>query len=235
MTERFGGDVLRKYAGIDLAGRRVLGEAQVKDYLPTPEESKRRFNTALRFEGDSEAIFRERVMGPLEQAERDFSTHLTIAVRDFPLHATVMEGRFEGAEENKKLETFTDVEKELAAELESVLMGQEIEFKYLLIDKGNLLLTASNIPEIIIAIRERLNAVYAAHDLKPLPMKNILHVTVSRMVQKPQGEPDFVVAILRAYRAQMLALRRSISKDPLRLKVGTVYTGSTQDLLVPRS
>jgi hypothetical protein len=228
MTEKFGGDIGRKYADIDLRGRKAVAEAAIDEFSYSPEEMQRRFNVAAQFEPASEQLFNQRVTAALEQAERDFGIKFIIAGRDFPLHTTLLEGKDAGDDLAGREKKFGELSTDLGDTLRRSLTGQAIEFKYLLIDKGNLILTSVQIPEEITAVRTSLDQSYQSHALNTLPMTNILHATVARMTQLPEAKET-----LKQYRDAMIKLRHDISADPLKLRVGDVYTGSTYDLLNP--
>jgi hypothetical protein len=216
-----------KSANIDRKGKKALSRAEVNPFKHSPEENQRRFNVAVRFEEPSVAEFQGRVIAELEEAEKQFGIKLLIAGRDFPLHSTILEGRSEApAEEKERL--FTDVNAQVQDQLASSLKGQDIDFKYLLIDKGNLLMTSMDIPESVLAARQTLTQTYAQNGLKPLPITNLLHFTVARMTELP-ADPE----IFKRYKDAMIKLRHSISGNPLHMRISEIYSGSTYDLLNP--
>lgn len=232
MTEKFGGDIGRKYSNIDRGGRKALVNAEFKEFDYSHEEMKRRFNVSAQFEPSSAEEFGRRITTVLEKNETDFGIKLLLAGRDFPLHTTLLEGRDESVISDDDREAiFSQVAPQAQSKTTSVV-GQEIEFKYLLVDKGNLILTSVDIPETVLHLRSGLAPVYSTGGLRPLPMTNILHITVGRIVKMPTAEKTDA---LKRYKDEMIKLRHDISSSPLRMKIGEIYTGSAYDFLIKNS
>jgi len=161
-----------------------------------------------------------------------------LAGRDFPIHSTILEGLYEkqndrGEEESaeEKAQIFSSLKNDkLIDQINSRLIGESLEYKYLLIDKGNLMLTAIKIPENILDVREGLSKRYESAGLKPLPMTNILHMSLGRMTELPENEDERKEA-LKIYQQEIVKLRHLISADPLELTADNVHIGNAYDFI----
>jgi len=189
-----------------------------------------RFNISLLPDEESEKVVGERLISEIEKTEKELGIKFLLAGRDFPLHSTVLEGKFERKEKDDSdlRERTFGIAKERASQsgLLETLRGQEVTFEYVLIDRGNILLTSVQIPEKILDAREQLATIYSGSNLKPLPMKNIQHISIGRINSLPKDGKK-----LGEYKKRMIALRHKISSDPLVVRMGTVYVGDALRLI----
>lgn len=228
MSEKFEHpEIFEKYAKIDVLGRKAIKNRDIKEFEGFSESLGNRFNVSLLPDKETEILVNERLVSEIEKMEAELGIKFSLAGRDFPFHSTVMEGQFGEGEEDKKDNIFGSLEEQISQSgLPETLNGQEIKFKYVLLDRGNILLTSVLIPETVSRARENLDTTYSANDLKPLPMQNILHMSVGRISGLPEDKEK-----LNEYKKRMTALRHKISSDPITVKVGDVYVGNTLKLL----
>lgn len=231
--EKFGGEIGKKYAEINRAGRNAIREGAVNEFDVIPEQLKNRFNISLSLEKNSEEILKKVVLSKIEELERQSDIKLFLAGRDFPIHITVLEGLLKNPSLYEKVlgereSVFNEIkdDEKLRNELSRTLLENPIDFKYLLIDKGNIILTSIDIPQPLLEARESVSDRYTESNLKTLPMKNILHMTISRINKLPTNEKDLLL-----YEQEMLKLRHVISKNPLQLTPGGFYMDSTYNIL----
>lgn len=232
--EKFGGEIGKKYAGINHSGRKALDSREVSEFNSVPEQLKKRFNLSVSLKDSSEETLRTMVLDEVIKIGDQLGIKLFLAGRDFPIHISILEGLFTpGTQEDEEInkrqeEIFNELKynKELQDKLSNILAGKTIEFKYLLIDKGNIILTSTDIPEFILEARKLLSDRYSEADLKPLAMNNILHMTISRVSGLPENKD-----LLLQYKEELVKLRHSVSAHPLQLTIGSVSSQSSYDLL----
>lgn len=231
--EKFGGDIGNKYANIDQRGRRAVDLGEIELFRGASEQLKERFNFSLFFSSSSTESLKRVVLDEIESLSGRLGINLFLTGRDFPAHVTILEGTptfMENKAENEVAldQIFDDLKNnaELKKKLSNMLVGKTVEFKYILIDRGNLILTCVDIPEFIIEARKLISDAYSTSHIKPLEIKNILHITLSRIVSIPEN-PE----ILNRYKEEIIKLRHIVSKNPLSLTFGSVESGRSYDLL----
>jgi len=217
-----------KYAQIDLEGRKALRQEDgVKKFDGFSENLKERFGSTIIFEDQSRGIIRDSLIDEIKSISQATGIDFIFADYDFPLHATLLEGLCE--DETVRDELFKKIkENDQLMKIINSLNGLEIEFKYLLLDKANVLLTCSHIPREIINARKEISAVFEKSGLKPLRLENILHITIARMTELPKVEQE---KKFHEYKNKIIQLRHEISLQPLKLKILKVSSGSTFDFL----
>ena len=222
--------VVRNVAGIDARGRVALSKGDAPEFPGFNESLKNRFGVVLRFDPDSLETYTKRLKQPLIELADKLGYGIMIAERDYPLHITIMEGIYEGTDSQKRDDLFASVaQDQTLAELAIPLVSLKICANALLIDKGNVLLTAINIPSEVGNARESLKQYYDAHGLKPAVIKNLLHSSVARITSYPEDADK--TSLLREYHKKLLSLRRDILHHPLELKVDQVSRMGTYSLL----
>lgn len=232
MTEKFGGKIGRRYAKIDLGGKEGLKRGEINRFEGFGKNLRNRIITALEFSPESQRDVQRRVLDEVERIGRELGIEFFIAGKDFPMHSTVEEGLYEDNDESERAAIFQDVKHDKKMEeLCERKLTEPVVFKYLLIDKGNVILTSVEIPEAIRKMREELAALYLRYGLKPLPMENILHITIGRMTEIPE---DDKIEQFKKYQQAMIKLRHAISKEPLNLSADRISKGSTYEFLTGR-
>jgi hypothetical protein len=227
--EKFGSPIGKNYAKIDLAGRKALEKAEVNKFEGFGENLKNRFISALQFTPESEKEVEKRIIDEVEQIGKELEINFILAGKDFPLHGTIEEGVYAGKDNTEREEIFEEIKKAKELKLfEESILRESISYKYLLVDKGNIILTAVEIPEIITNMREALANFYANHNLKPIVLRDFLHITIGRMVEFSEEEKT---EKFKEYKQRMIKLRHAISSDPLNLSVSCLFGGSTYDFL----
>src|SRR3989338_4220662 len=165
---KFGGAIGRKYARIDLSGREALRSGEINEFKGFSEDFERRFNVWIGFTPESNEEVTERLTKPLETIERDLSLKLFLGGRDYSIHATLMQG--DSAEElevgkRAEIRSILAHDTELRATSEE-LKGLHLPFKYVLIDKGNVLLNVANIPSVIERMRATIADAFGRNKLR---------------------------------------------------------------------
>lgn len=223
--------IIDKYAKIDLSGRKALAEAEssIREFPGFSEELKKNFSSVLTFSDDSEKQVRERVMEKLHLIGERAGIGFIEAGADYPLHATLQEGTSSEDEQSRE-DTFRVLkEDEKLTQSLDKLKGLQLAFKYILLDRGNVLLTATDIPEEIVSIRGELEKTYGNAGLESRPLKNILHISLARMKETPKGAD--AQSRFAEYKKAMIQLRHEISSNPIKLDVRAVARDQTYRFL----
>ncbi|MFZ1720664.1 MAG: hypothetical protein WAU28_04990 [Candidatus Moraniibacteriota bacterium] len=229
--------IARKYASIDLSGRKALKNEQVREFPGFSEDLRDRFSAALIFDKDSEALLKQKVVSRVKEIGGKYGIKFLLAGEDYPLHSTVLEGKIEipavagdkNSEEDDRISIIRETQNdtELQEEL-SKLAGIHITYKYLLLDKGSILLTGMDIPSEMLAARTALNKIYSKHDIAAIPLENILHISIARMEEIPREDQS---ETFQGYKEEMIKLRHEISSDPLDLKVSYISSDESYRFL----
>lgn len=221
-----------KYAKIDRLGRNAIyKEGVVPEFNGFPESLGNRFNTSLIFDADSVDTLEQRLMGPVANIVDYLGMNCLLAGRDFTLHSTLLEGLCDREDSHERQSKFGNVANSPGVLTLANLIGNRIEYKYLLIDKGNLILTAIDIPEWVIKARDTLAETYRSQGLRPLEMANILHISVSRITHQPRAQRE---ETLREYAKRVTHLRHNISSNPMVLKISRLSARSSLSLLTEK-
>jgi hypothetical protein len=220
--------IAEKYAKIDLEGRKALKkEDSVNKFEGFSENLKNRFGTVMIFNEESKKLLKESLIDKIESISKETEIDFALAGRDFPIHSTLLEGLCDDEKTSKAVFEKIKGNIELIEVINS-LNNLEVEFKYLLIDKGNILLTCINIPKEILIARGAINKILEENGLKPLQLNNILHISIARMTNFPaieQGQK------FNEYKEKVVKLRHEISSNPIKLKISEVLAGSSFDFL----
>ena len=206
---------------IHAEGLLAYREGKIPLFKGFPTTLNRRFITALRFKENTAWSITKAIVLPLDRLEYELDVAFFLAQRDFPLHSTLMEGLTE--EESPYLPHFYSLKRnsELLS-LRSTLRGLEINYSNLVLDKsGNILLLAEDIPDVIPASRKMLARLYREHRLAPLPIHDILHITVGRVMQFPNENPAHIAEFLEEFGT----IAKSIMRSGLPLVVSSETTG----------
>lgn len=223
-------EVFEKYAKIDISGRKSLDNKDIKEFKEDPEGWKNGFSVVLLPDEESTRVINDRIISKIEKMEKELGIQFSLSGRDSRLHSTVLGGQFEGSGDDRdsaRNRAFTTLKEQISQSgLAETLKGQEIEFKYVLLDKGNILLTAVDIPEAVSRAREELATAYSANGVKHISYENILHMSVARISGLPE-DPEK----LKEYKKRMIELRHEISSGPLMMRVKDIYSGDALEVL----
>lgn len=211
-------NVGRKLANIDYSGRKALktegGVSLFSGYLNSLGD---RYGVTLRFTDEAETQLKERVGEEVLNTGKRVGIEFVLAGRNYPTHCTLLEGLYQGNNTEERNALYEGLSEKLANErIVKGLAGEIVDYKYLLLDKGNVLLTTIDIPSYILESREYLKEFYSQAGLKPLPLDNLLHISYARMASLPSGN---VLNKLASYRQEMVRLRHQISSSPLQLVI----------------
>ncbi len=204
----------RRYASINLGGLKVLRENKVPEFKEFGEEFNNRLNVWAEFSPETERAISQKIIEPLEKIEKDFGLKMLLAIRDFQLHTSIMQGEFSDEENNKKIdEVFKNLtNRPELYDITSPIVKKSVNFKYLLIDKkGAIILTSTEIPEEIHSARSGISKNYISEGVKPIPI-DILHITIARIKEIPEENR---LKILEELNRKIRELRHNISSDPI--------------------
>lgn len=221
--EKFGGPILQKYANINRNGKEAVRNEDIVKFEGFPESIKNRFISAVTFDEHSSSQLESRVLSKLKELEDKTGIEFVMALRDYPLHSTLMEGEYKGDNQDERDELFERLTDDLPLDIQ----GLKLQYDYVLIDKGNVLLVAKTIPEEVLKARESLKNFYGDSGLKPLLLENILHCSLARIKSLPADfAPD-------KYTKELIDIRHSVSNldEPLVLTVGRVVKGNSYNFL----
>lgn len=210
--------LLAKATDIHQAGTAAFQSGTASLFTGFESGIANRYMASVRFKPGSEWELRLRVLQPLLDLETRVSDFkLFLALRDYPLHATVMEGRYDGAEFRERDAIFAAIARDARIwALRQALCNTEISLRYLCLDKsGNLILAAQAIPPRVAEAREALAQIYTEHRLTPLMITDLLHVTVGRVkaLGSPRRPDDNLLEVV-------YNLRREILGEPVKMVVG---------------
>ena len=167
---------VEKIASVRAGGEKAYKEGTVKVFIGFPENLKNRFNVSVfgKFPNDS-------ILWRILKLSRKCGVVSILADLDFPLHCTVLEGLWEGSEEDR-ISLFERMSDEVGTLLNYSSPFISLTFTDLVLDGGgNLLLMSDVIPERVLQLRSNLANLYNANGLKVLPLDNMLHSTLQRV------------------------------------------------------
>lgn len=191
----------QKAQKIHTEGLATFRAGKVPLFVGFPPELNRRFITAIRFKEATSWPLMTRIMLRLITLEHALDLQFFLAMRDFPLHSTLMEGVVDG--DSSCCEVFqTLLQDPVLTRLRSSLDGETINFPYLALDKaGNVLLVAEEIPDAVAGFRENIASVYQRYGLKPRIIEGLLHITIARVVEFPSSNPSQIEDFLDGFDA----------------------------------
>ncbi|KXK08775.1 MAG: hypothetical protein UZ21_OP11001000328 [Microgenomates bacterium OLB22] len=215
--------VIRKYLNNARAGWESAQDQGFSEFTGFPEDVKRRFNTSVCFSTTSHEELANRLLGPIKVKGVELDMDFALAGRDFPVHSTILELRANEQLSGKQEEDLS-IAVSMLPEIQK-LEGLYINYDYLFIDKGgNIILAASAIPEQVLAARQALAIVGQVKGLEPLPLTDILHISIARPTQLPKTQ-DYA----EYYRLR--GLRPSFHRQPLKMRVAQVNGQNAWDML----
>lgn len=211
--------VVEKYAKIDLLGRKGLAEDEpdIIEFTGFSPELKKNFSSVLTFSTETEKEVQERILNRIHAVGAVSNIEFFESLKDYPLHATLLEG-LSSDEAQKRQGVFDAIVTDgTTNSILETLKGVTLEFKYILLDKGNVLLAATEIPKEIFEIRKSLAELYEKSGLMVRPLDNILHISVARMKKVPSGED--ARRLFKEYKNHMIQLRHDISANPIKAQI----------------
>ncbi|HEY4498885.1 MAG TPA: hypothetical protein VJH94_02355, partial [Candidatus Paceibacterota bacterium] len=206
--------VLEKANRIHEAGLIAVENGEVVGFR-WPGDLIQRFNCSVRFDDSVLNLFR--VLQEVSDSALEGNVALLLAGVHYPLHCTLGEGLTSDGSVAPDEFIFDGGAHEL--------IGEEWSFSELVVDKGNLLLAASEIPNLVLTVRVSLEAFYTRMGLKPMPIKDLLHISLARI--RSGGKEG-----IRTYAYGLLQMRNLVSRNPIRFRVNRIYTGSAKKLLL---
>ena len=87
-----------------------------------------------------------------------------------------------------------------------------------------MLLAATKIPQQIVDLRRELSEIYVNFGLKPLPLDNLLHMTLTRMMKVLDSE------FAEYYIAKVEQIHEGVIAKPLNLHVNFLHRGDAYSL-----
>lgn len=221
--------VLEKYRAIIHDGMQAYRDGSVKPFGGFIG-LENRYNISARFTPDSEKVLQSEVVEYLDGVGPAYGlVGLFVGNKPrttFPFHSTVLEGRYNGVSEVEKDEIFRDVRKDpRLLEVMGLVSGTSIAFDHLLLAKESILVAASQIPASIQEAREILVEVYSVRGLEVLPMDNILHSTMVRILQIPRSDlrDQFIDIVMN--------LHSILQAKPIGVMTSRTFRGTAHQLL----
>lgn len=217
--------IQKKYLRIERSGRKSLRTYQVEPFTGFDPGLGNRFGVAALFTSQSQTDVKRLAAKVEEIGGKNGITFFTQG-KDIQIHSTLLEGEYQGTERVIREVKFSRISN--SGDLNQVLteVPDTLTFDRLLLDQGNVLLAASLIPETIIRVRTRLQQIYLSHNLKPLLLDDILHITLARMTIIPPRMDGFT-----SYVQMMLAVKKHIRFYPLQLSMSGFYKGNVLEFL----
>lgn len=177
-------DIVReKIESIRKSGATAYSEGKVKLFTSFPEMLINRFNVSIVSSG------KNYLMWQVYKETRKAGLESLFADLDYPLHSTVLECVWEGSEEDRG-EAFGDLEKEVRIILGDIVTVSPVSSELVLDANGNLLLMGLEIPYLVLRFREKLNTEFVKCGFRTLPLDNMFHSTIQRLLDVPGNTPD---------------------------------------------
>ncbi len=217
--------VIQKLNGIHEAGTAALRAGTVEPFTGYPKSLKNRFGVYFRYTGESEQLLRERVLDEIAEIGQDLGIGFFVAGRPapegHPIHTSVLESLYQEREGNLE-GLFIAIISELGLIQMPIV---DLKFDTVLVDKGPVILAATQIPQEIIDIRGEVSDKYTKSGLKPLSLDNLFHLTLARMTK--------VVDVSHAdeYIERMEDLHNKVAEKPLILQARGFQRTSAFDML----
>ena len=209
--------ILEKYRKISEEGRVAYSAGVVKPFIGFPDSAKKRLDISVGFDSASTRIIKERVLRPLSDNSLGISSMQ--AVRDFPLHTTIL-----GGENIVEISNRPEWLSLLTTRVSKILVGREICFDRLIADtKGTVMLAATNISEYILSARAFVTEAYIREGIKVIPLDNILHSAQIRVRSFSLGQ--------MAPWAAISSLDSTIRYSPIKVCISEVYSGPLYSFL----
>lgn len=209
--------IVAKLRGIHERGILATNERRIKPFV-LPEVTLTQFilvNAFLHFQ------FTNRLLKPLAMLENRLGLQFTLADRDFLLHSTIKQCNLPAGVDADAMEV-----SDLLAAFASI-NDHEVVFDTVVLNDGNVLLAASEVPTVVSACRLELDKLIRARGLEPTPI-DILHMTLARLITLPGKSLGFA---LDTYRDTVLELRAMVAEEPIRLKLGDYWHGQVHRLV----
>ncbi len=221
-------EILRKYAGNDLKGRKALQEGTT---LEMPERKSvwgTDYSTNIIFTPESEERIAS-VATQLKEVGERLGIDFFLVSQDYPPHSALQSGWFRGDDKAKRDPLYDRIYEDAAVQRAAErLRGLELEYKFLIVSSEAITLNAVEIP---IAIKEFRDATVAAarsvagetgEVIESQNMDNILHISLARFRDiREEGKKGS----LKKLEQKLITLRHELSSNPIRLRVDRVFFG----------
>ena len=210
--------IVEKLRGIHDRGILAVNEGRIKPFV-VPEAAFTQFILVNAFSSPTKHL--SKLLGTLEMLENPLCVQVTLADRDFLLHATMKQCNLPAGVDADAMEVSS-----LLAAFASI-NDHEVVFDTVVLNDGNVLLAASEVPTVVSACRLELDKLIRARGLEPTPI-DILHMTLARLITLPGKSLGFA---LDTYRDTVLELRAMVAEEPIRLKLGNYWHGQVHRLV----
>lgn len=164
----------------------------------------------------------------MENVARVSGIEFFAAGSHFPLHFTIGEGKASNREFS-----FAELKNDADIKQIGTLSLKGLIFDTLVLDKGNLLLTASTIPPEIIALREKLDEIYPRYGFQHLRIQDLLHMTIARITRFSDDQSERQQDLDRYVRL-MEVLREEFRAEPAEIPHVNICCLPTVELLTAR-
>jgi hypothetical protein len=203
--------VLEKSVKMHTDGMAAIEKGGVKLFEGYSPDVSKRYMVAGSFEFQTEV---DSLIDLITQNARSCNVELFCATKDFPLHTTIGEGE---VPEGMSIEN-------MEGDFASHKGKRALVFSELVMQNGNILLTVEDIPDWFYQLRDEVNKAYAMLGFTPLPIENLVHITLARITQgNDQAIRNFSVIIDE--------LRHDVKKVPIILAIDGLFKGSSINFL----
>ncbi|MBI4093545.1 hypothetical protein HY417_01145 [Candidatus Kaiserbacteria bacterium] len=210
------------YAKISRGGRHAFSSGEVKTAPKDDERAEKNFFLSVAFTPESEAKLKE-ICDRIGKIAENHGVPLVLAGRDFRSHATLQGGALESGDLEARKKSYGEIYFDPAVLQEKEkLVGVAIDFRFVVTGDNAITLTAVEIPDQITKFRSHAKEAAKSQGVAVPPYKDIMHITLARLTALPEESRE---EKLKSFSADMLALRREISKGPpVTLVVDHVFT-----------
>jgi hypothetical protein len=226
-------DVVAKANNIHEDGRKaaILGTETL--FTGFPESLVRRVHVSLKFDLVTDETIKQRIIQPLNEMARSIGYEFFKAGSDFPIHTTVLEGEWKGRDPDA-VPTLTECNllslDPSLRDTQSLAKEKTVRFSRLVLNsKGETLLLSQEIPAWTVDMRTRLADTYMWLNFKPLPLDNLLHATLLRLMKVGAGNS---VSAMTTYLHEVERINLDLEGMNIVAKVEKVWIGSTANRLI---
>ena len=198
-------NIRKKIRTIRKAGEKAVLTGTVNIFQGWSEELKKRVFLGLEFE---ENHAHRNIVSKLEDLETRYGVQFAIGGRDYPLHTTIQEAKGD----------FFDlrIDKNFSLFVPGTVLGRNLIFEKVVLDgSGNLLYVTDDIKDWVYSARESVSRNFSALGLEPIPLDNLLHSTLCRIVYAGKKKKDRVSVLKK--------LRHIAQQETRALKQPTVF------------
>lgn len=214
---------LKDYARVNLSGRHTLDEAKSREVPNWLETIKDVPQATLLFSPESDQIVWDKLISKIDEAAQRHGIELWCAVRDYPLHLTMVHNDFKELEDPElaaKAKQFANENEELRKRAAG-FSHLQVRCEFPITNGNDVMLASGQVPAELVAFRDGAAELFREHGFTPV-IRNHIFITIARIKHLPEeGKAEK----LKAFEHDLVRIRHDISRDPLVLTADKVYTG----------